>query len=337
LVAAISGTNSKTDSERSADGLSTSDGVAAWVVTTVVEESLVNGIVLPRLASVLLPLGVPGESLSSNAGGIKSSPSDGTSSVSSYTRVGDASSFNLEVRSNVNGRGFTPASLRLSTLRRVRSNSDLDVLAVAETEIFLESFVRNGAGSFISLLSGFASALVEGGPFSVVSSRDVPLNSACSVLISGHLPFNLDTVQVSGGGGGSNSWCDPEGSSCGANRAAAFVGSRCGAAVGGWFAAARAAAAAAPATRAFAAPAARALKASSFVLVCVDCNGRDKDVSSAEVSVAVHDVEGNESTPKEEHDDSREDSGNAGSTEFSSNDQASEAEDHEADDRGSQE
>lgn len=284
LVAAISGSNSETDSEVSANGLSTSDGVAACCCR-VVEESSVNIVVLPSTVSVLLPLGISGDSLSCDASGIKCLPSDDTS-VRSESRVSDASTSNFKVRSNVHGRGLSPASRRRTGLSRVRSNSDLNILAVAEAEIFLESFVRDGAGSFSVLFACFTSALVEGSPFSIVSSRDVPLNSACSVLSSGHFPCDFNTIQVSGGLGVNNSGCNPVGSE---------------------------------------------------VLVGIDSNGRDKDVSSTEVTVAVHDVEGNESTPKEEHDDSREDSGNTGSTEFSSDDQASEAKDHEADDRGSQE
>jgi len=68
------------------------------------------------------------------------------------------------------------------------------------------------------------------------------------------------------------------------------------------------------------------------VLAGVDSDGGDKDVSGAKVSVAVHDVEGDEGSPEEEHHDRREDSGNTGSTEFSANNEASEGEDHEADD-----
>ena len=68
------------------------------------------------------------------------------------------------------------------------------------------------------------------------------------------------------------------------------------------------------------------------VLASIDGNGGDKDVSGAEVSVAVHDVEGDEGSPEEEHHDRREDSRNTGSTEFSANNEASEGEDHEADD-----
>jgi len=70
----------------------------------------------------------------------------------------------------------------------------------------------------------------------------------------------------------------------------------------------------------------------SLVLVSVNGDRGDKDVSSSEVAIAVHDVEGDEGSPEEEHHDRRENSRNSGSTEFSANNEASECEDNEADD-----
>jgi hypothetical protein len=77
----------------------------------------------------------------------------------------------------------------------------------------------------------------------------------------------------------------------------------------------------------------RGLPVRSQVLVSVNGHGGDENVSgSSEVSIAVHDVEGDEGSPEEEHHDGREDSGHFRSTKFTSNDQASKSENHEADD-----
>lgn len=74
------------------------------------------------------------------------------------------------------------------------------------------------------------------------------------------------------------------------------------------------------------------------MLVSVNGDGRDKDVSGrSEVAIAVHDVEGDEGSPEEEHHDGREDSGHFRSTEFSSDDEASESENQEADHRAGKE
>jgi hypothetical protein len=69
-----------------------------------------------------------------------------------------------------------------------------------------------------------------------------------------------------------------------------------------------------------------------LVLVGINSNRGDENVSSSEVAIAVHDVEGDEGSPEEEHHDTREDSRHSGSTKLSSNNEASESEDHEADD-----
>lgn len=82
----------------------------------------------------------------------------------------------------------------------------------------------------------------------------------------------------------------------------------------------------------------RGLPVRSQVLVSVNGDGGDKNVSgSSEVAIAVHDVEGDESSPEEEHHDGREDSGHFRSTKFTSDDQASKSEDHEADDGAGEE
>lgn len=77
----------------------------------------------------------------------------------------------------------------------------------------------------------------------------------------------------------------------------------------------------------------RGLPVRSQVLVSVNGHGGNKNVpSSSEVAIAVHDVEGDEGSPEEEHHDGREDSGHFRSTKFTSDDQASKSENHKADD-----
>ena len=69
------------------------------------------------------------------------------------------------------------------------------------------------------------------------------------------------------------------------------------------------------------------------MLVSVNSNLWNENVSSgSEVAVAIHYVEGDEGSPKEEHHDGRENSGYFRSSKFSSDDEASKSENHKADD-----